>query len=568
MVVGLLFLILVVVLVVLAVRKAGARSDPSPTEAHTLRRAFQYLLLYGLLVVLGIGLSGLLGRLLERDALVASDEVGLARDLAFTVVGGPLFVGLALWSRRRLAGDPAEARSLGWGLYVTAASLTSLLVTMTALSQVLRWAAGLEEYDGRALARIVVWGGLWGAHYWADARVTPRARQRVHHLVGSLIGLVTAATGLAWLLSGALRVLLGLQGEQVIAGGDSPMLQGLVLLVVGAPVWFVYWVRGAAGYHRDPLWLAYVLLAGVAGGLVTAIASASTLVYSVLVWLVGEPGTASAVVHFDGAPTSAAAAVVGVLVWWYHRAVLGARGAATRSEVRRIYEYLMAGIGLLAAAGGLVMVLAALVEAVTGRAFVGGDAVNALLAAVTLLAFGGPVWWLYWRRIQTATRSAPADELTSPTRRVYLFTLLGLGGIAAVVALIVGVYFLFQGVVEGTLGAETFRRMRFPIGVLLTSVGVAAYHWAVYRNDRERMPAATEAPGPRFVLLVGPADREIAHAVADRTRGRVQAWARADDGLTAWSLDAVMAALAGTTADEVVVLSGADGLHVIPVHRG
>lgn len=567
MAVGLLVPILLVVLVVLVVRKARAQDGGAPADGHALRRFFQYLLLYGLLVVVAVGLSGLLGRLLEAQTLVRADQAELARSLAFTVVGVPLFVSVALWSRRTLAGDAAEARSLGWACYVTAASLTSLVMTMLGLDQVLSWAVGLDDYSGQALAQVLVWGGSWGAHWWVDSRLTPHEHSRVHHLAGSLIGLVTAATGLGELLAGSLRTLLGLDAGAVLTSGGSPVLQGLVTFAVGAPVWFVYWARTAVRYERDPLWLAYVLLAGVAGGLVTAVVSASTLVYSVLVWLVGEPGSTVAAEHFDGAPTAAAAAAVGVLVWWYHRAVLQAAGAGARTEVTRIYEYLMAGIGLLAAAGGLITMVSALIEAVTGTAFVGGSTVNTLLAAVTLLAVGGPVWWLYWRRIQAAARDAAAEETASPTRRVYLYVLFGVGGVAAVVALVVAVYLLFQDVVQGTVGAETLRRMRFAIGVLLTAPAIAGYHWTIHRADREHVPAAIESHGPKFLLLVGPADREIAREVARRTHGRVQAWSRTDDGARAWSADEVMAALGDTTADEVIVLADAGGLRAIPVER-
>lgn len=569
MVVGLLFLVVVVALVVLAVRKADARAGRTATsDVTTLRRVFQYLLLYGLLVIVAIGVSGLLGRLLETDVLVTGDESALARDLTFTLVGGPLFVVVALWTRRRLADDADEARSFGWAAYVTLASLTSLVVAMTGLDRVLTWAVGLEEYDGRALARLLVWGGLWAAHWWIDTRTTPREHARVHHLAGSLLGLVTAATGLGGLLSGTLRVLLGLDGGTVIATGGSPMREGLVTLAVGAPVWFVYWVRTTARDERTPLWLAYVLLVGVAGGLATAIVAASTLLYQVLVWLVGDPGSATAAEHFDDAPAAAAATVVGVLVWWYHRTVLRTEAGDARTEVRRVYEYLMAGTGLLAASAGLVMVLAALVDAAAGSPFIGGDGVNTLLAAVTLLAVGGPVWWLYWRRIQAASRDTPTDEIASPTRRVYLAVLFGLGGLAAVVALIVGVYLLLDDVVQGTVGAETLRSMRFPVGVLFTTAAVAAYHGAVHRSDRERMPAAVAPQGPRFVLLVGPDDREVARAVARRTHGQVQAWTLVDDGRATWSADEVMAALEGTTAEEVIVLCDEDGLRAIPVRRG
>ena len=120
---------------------------------------------------------------------------------------------------------------------------------------------------------------------------------------------------------------------------------------------------------------------GVAGGLVTAVVSASLLLHSVLVWLLGDPGAVGAREHFGSAPAAAAGTVVGLLVWWYHQQVLRGAGMVARTEVRRIYEYLMAGIGLVAAAVGLTMVLSGLIETLTGRAFGGGHAVNTLLAA-------------------------------------------------------------------------------------------------------------------------------------------------------------------------------------------
>ena len=138
-----------------SIRKAGAGGTAGPADGHTVRRFFQYLVLYGLLVVVAVGLSGLLGRLLDRDVLVSADEAQLARDLAFTVVGVPLFAGVALWSRRRLADDPAEARSLGWAFYVTAASLTVAGHGDDRVSA--RCSGGppaSRTYDGRALASL------------------------------------------------------------------------------------------------------------------------------------------------------------------------------------------------------------------------------------------------------------------------------------------------------------------------------------------------------------------------------------------------------------------------------
>jgi hypothetical protein len=81
------------------------------------------------------------------------------------------------------------------------------------------------------------------------------------------------------------------------------------------------------------------------------------------------------------------------------------------------------------------------------------------------------------------------------------------------------------------------------------------------------VPAPSATPGPKFLLLVGPADRELARAVAHRTHGQVQAWSRTDDGAQAWTADDVTAALADTTAEEVLVLSEAGRPHAIPIHH-
>ena len=567
LVVPLLLLVLVALAIRAALRRGGRGGGPAPGDTHAVRRFFQYVLLYGLLLVVGIGVAGLLGRLLDSDVLVASDS-SLARNLAFVVVGAPLLGAVAWWSRRRLAEDPEEARSLGWVLYATVAGLTGLVLAMTRLNEVLRWLTGLDAYRGDSVAGLVVWSVVWGVHWWLDLRVTPRHQTRLHHVVGSLIGLVVTALGVGGLVAVGFRTLVGLDRSALLVSGTDPVWEAVVTLAVGAPVWLVYWVLTTAREERDLLWNAYVLLIGVGGGLVTAVVAASSGLHTVLVWLLGHPWTTVASEYFASAPAAVAGTLVGVVVWWYHHAVLAQAGEPTRTEVRRVYEYLLAGIGLVAAAAGLTTLLMALVEALTGTAYVGDAALNTLLAAATLLVVGGPVWWLHWRLAQRAAGTTPAAELTSPTRRIYLVVLFGVGGIAAVVAVLVGVYLLFQDLVGGTLGLDTLRGMRAPIGIVLTTAAIAAYHGAVFRSDREHVPAAGETRGPRFVLLIGPADPHIAREVAGLTHGRVQAWVRPADGLPPWSLEEVRAALATVQAEDVVLLAEPGGLRALPVRRG
>ncbi|HET8988038.1 MAG TPA: DUF5671 domain-containing protein [Humibacillus sp.] len=565
MIFSLLILGVLVVAVVFAVRKMAGHDRGLPADGHAIRRFFQYLVLFGLLVVSAIGLSGLLARLLDGGAFV-EDESTLALFLAFTVVGLPLYTAVALWSRRNLRTDPAETESVAWAAYVTLAALTSLSVAMDALSTSLQGLFSvIPNGAASGLAGLVVWGGVWAAHWWVHLRLVPAPHSRVHHLGGSLMGLGTAVVGLVTLTGAALQQLFGM-GADIVPSLRDQLITGAVGLVVGALVWTLYWLRTASRAERDRLWFGYVLLAGGAG-LVTAIVSASTVLYTLLVWLIGDPEYTDAARHFIDTPTAGAAALVGVIVWWYHQSVLAEAHVVVRTEVRRVYEYLMSAIGLLAAAAGVTMLVVAGVEAAVGAetVIVGESAVNTLLLAATLLVVGSPVWWFFWHRIQRAAVADPAAEHASPTRRIYLLLLFGLGGVAAVVSLLVGVYLFFQDLVQGTVSSETIRSMRVPLGILLSTGAIAGYHGAVYRAGRGLAPRGDH--GPRYVLLVGPADPEIAHAVAHQTGGRVQAWT-AQDGGASWTVDEVMAALGSSPeATEVLVLSDTSGVHAIPVTR-
>jgi hypothetical protein len=563
---GLLVPIAVIALVVYGIRNIRSGEAHGALQGHSVRRFFQYLLLYGLIVVSALGLSGLLGRVLERSTLVVADKTDLARNLSFVVVGIPLYVVLAFWTRRRFTEDPSEAKSFGWGFYVTITSVTSLVIGMFALHDMVAWSVRIEGFRAPALSRLIVWGGVWGLHWWVHLRSIPLANSRVHYLLGSTIALGTVVVGVDQLISGAIQRIWNFGGDAIFVSHGDPILQGAVTLIVGAPVWYLYWIRNYSKATRDPLWLAYVLLVGVGGGLIMTVVSASTVLYSTLVWFIGDAGTTAAATHFHNVPTAFGAVCIGLITWWYHHAMLEEDRRATRTEVQRVYEYLMAGIALLAAAGGVAMILVALVEALTSSSVISGSgATNALLAAATLLVVGSPVWWIFWHRIQNFIAKFPVEEHFSPTRRIYLFILFGLGGIVAVVTLLVGVFFVFDDIFKGSFGQETMRRIRFALSILITTGAIAGYHWLVYRSERDLMVIG--AQGPRLVILVGPKDGELAQTISKLTGGRVQSWTRKDDQVGTWSEEEVVHALEQSKDEAMILIAGAKGMQVIPVER-
>jgi len=377
-------------------------------------------------------------------------------------------------------------------------------------------------------------------------------------LIGSAVGLVASALGLVGLLSESLEVLA--PGREMLVVG-SGMDRAGASLVAGGAVWVPHWWAAMRG-ERTPLWFAYVFVLGVAGALLAVLASSGVVVWDVLVWWIGDPRVADAGAHFEDVPGAVATAAVGGLIWWYHRAVVTS-GETERGEPRRIYEYLMAGVGLVAAAGGATALLIGLLEAVgQGPSVVAGEtAANTLLGAATFLLIGGPVWWYFWRRIQ---RLAPGSEVRSPTRRVYLFAVLGSAVVVAVTTLIALAFVLIEAVLEGRGGTETLLSVRLAAASLLVSAAVAAYHWAVYASDRDQVPAVT--PGPRHILLLGSADDATVRDIRQRTGARVEVWGRTDSA-PPWSAGEVVEALAGVTDEEVVVVATVDGPQVIGVER-
>ncbi|WP_147454049.1 DUF5671 domain-containing protein [Tessaracoccus antarcticus] len=539
-----------VVVIVLALRRREHVTSAAPgAGTRGVRRFFQYLLLFALTILAAVGVADLLGRLF--GATTSGGET-LALPLSFTLVGLPLACLIAWWTRRAMRHDPEEAASLWYAVYLTLATWTALIVAMVALQALLSGALR-GDVNGDALARLVVWGALWALH-WRLARPLGDMRGWPHLLVGSLIGLGTAAVSMGLLLGTSLGALLLDGPGELVFGTSGELARFGAMFITGALVWVRYWPGAAARLPRSTPWLAYVLPVGVGGGLLTALVAASILLWQVLVWLVGDHLGLNARQHFADSPSALAFTVVGLLIWWYHGAIL-AETRRNRSEVRRVYEYLVSALGLIAASAGVGMVIVAAIESFTPGVDLGMSVVNTLLGAVTLLAVGVPVWWLFWSRIQRVRADDPVSETASPTRRTYLVLLFGIVGVAAVVALLVAVFVLLQDVIAGTASAETLRSMRYALGVLVTAAAVSAYHGAVFREDRH-VALPNRPTGPRSVLLVGAPAPGLALALSRATGARTQVLVRSDGAAPPWSEETLIAALHAHPGEDLLVMGG------------
>jgi len=513
-----LLVALIAVLVWAVRRPASVRADEGGpgaapgAGAHSVRRFFQYALMYAMTVLAAIGISNLLTRALTSSN-GPTDESSqewearlLAEDVSFALVGSLVLAVLAWWTWRTLRRDPRESSSLGLVLAVTATALTALVTTTVHLQALIATLVRPDGDPGTQAAPALVWGLVWVATWFIAARALPPARQLPHRALGSTVGLVTMTWGFTTLLSTSLQILI--TGNTLVGGRTTLASAGAVLLV-GALVWIRYWILAAQSDPHSTWWLLHVLVVGVAGGLLLALTGASLTLWDVLVWLVGDPGTRGAASHFSGTPGHVAAALAGLLVWWYHRAAIAGSGEGVRSEVRRVYEYLVAGVALAASAAGTGTLVVTLIASLTPGDDVGMSVRNTLLSALILVVVGVPVWVVFWRRIQRAMAADPIDEGTSPTRRIALVLVLGLSTVTAVIALVVVVMTLAQDLLAGDFSAVTLRSARYGLGVLVAATVVAGYHAAVWREDRAAVMRARADVGAQTVTHGMPASSGV-----------------------------------------------------------
>jgi quinol monooxygenase YgiN len=486
MILGLFANLLILGMVIFVINRILFRGHKQTSKEGGVRRFFQLGLLFALTVISGIGLSGLLGRLLNIGTSLTSDRNALALESSFTVVGIPLLLLVATWTRRTIAKDPSEKETPAWNFYLTAVSILALIVNLTAQLKIFKVIFADGVLQGDSISQFIVWGGIWFVHFRLLNNIRSSSNVLNDHLLGSLIGLGFSVSGLITILDALLTSLFRFNEGAVIISGENPLAGGLITFIVGAPVWYIYWIRTALRSNRESSWFAYVLLIGVGGGLLFAITAASYFLYSVLVWLLGEPATQSASLHFNDSPGTIAAALVGIIVIWYHRDVLSQENTNERTDIRRIYEYGIAGIGLIAAAGGITMILVSIIESLSKSTQIAGSgSTNSLLAAVTLIIVGGPIWWFVWQSIQEKTKANPIEEHSSLIRRVYLFILFGVAGIISAAMLLLGAYFIFKDLFQQGIGVATVRRMRFSLGILITAALVSVYHWIIFRGEKD-----------------------------------------------------------------------------------
>lgn len=526
----LLVLLAVVLVVVVAIqrsmKKGASTGDGSDIVA--------YLLLALAMGVAGFALAELVNTAFPGDRFVFDPAESVATALASLVVSLPFVI--FFWRRQ------AERRVLfpgssGWSLYLSIMEL--VFMTAFVITAVLFVNGLITDASASAWTGTVVFGGIVAFHELAARRTPPLSDSgELQRVIGSAIGLVTGGLGLI----GTLTAVFG----SLYESSQFTFEPWVAMLIVGTPLWVYRWQLRP--WDREPALprLTWLVLT-TTGSLAATIGSLTWILVMILQYLFTD--TPPAAQHFEVLPVPLAVSLTGVPVSLVHRRALG----SDRSNPVRLYEYVMAGLGLVTAAIGATSLT---IVAFDRSLIVGGDTGD-VVAIATILVVGLVVWRFF---TALSGRGVTEEETTSWPARLYH---LGLGiafGLVAAGALITTLFILLRRL----LGEEATTSLLEPVSILFYT-GLGTWYLLSGVAHIRRLTESEEVVTPFEVTLITSHPGMIATRFPKQARLHViyrgDGSGRIDDGMA----DAIVAAVGNQSS---LVWVDDDGFRVAPKASG
>jgi hypothetical protein len=284
----------------------------------------------------------------------------------------------------------------------------------------------------------------------------------IHRFIGTATGLVLSTVGAVGSLSFAISKWIGVSTERY------QLQNALVLLASSLPVAIFYWVI----LDNSASDLELRIYRTFPGKVVPTAAFAVATTFSlgkILNWYFGE--------HINDAPryflhsTSQMAMVIVLApIALYFRHLVS---RYSRDDISRVFQYSVSGAALIGAG-------------VAGGWFIAGffefnSFVNTSIAGFSGLMILLPIWWYEWRHCQFAMHNNFDSEHNNPIRRVFLYVMIWIPTISAIVAAVSLSYILFKGLLVG--GFEWID-IKAPFGALASAALIAIFQYRVYKSEK------------------------------------------------------------------------------------
>jgi len=390
----------------------------------SIRRLYFYLVAFISIEIVLWGLVGLLRSVV--DDTVSGGADALAQALALILVGVPIFLIHWLWAQRASARDEEEKTASLRAAFLYGILLATLIPvvqnTLAFIDRSLVQAAGLEvdrafrAFSEQTLADNLIaifMNGIVAAYFWNVLRhewatITDRENfsevRRLYRYIWMLYGLLMTVYGAQQVL----RYLFYVPGDVLGELGREVVLNGLALLLVGTPVWIYSW-RVIQDSLPDPAEMGSSLRLGILyilalGGVITVITTAWTIVNAILLIVFGADFNFRDFMQEIGGPISIGIPLGAVWVYygyWLNRHIQAVGDVVSRAALKRLYNYILAFIGLVVSFIGVTTLLMFIIDILTGSGIALNSSLRSELASsISSILVGLPLWLMMWRPMQ------------------------------------------------------------------------------------------------------------------------------------------------------------------------
>jgi hypothetical protein len=457
----------------------------------------------------------------------------VAFQAAVIIVGLPIFLLHWRWATRSEDEEEDDHIRAVYLYFMLAAFLVPIITNATGFAGALlraiagiRPSAGPYAYgspmsNGEVMANTAITVGVLGILALYHVRLLreedlpgsgiPAALRRTFVYFFSAFGLVMFALGLGRVLRWVI-VEIGspslAPSYWVVANPYAQLINSGAQLLAGLVVWLIFWRRAqqlfSSGNQEEAesvLRKTYLYLIVFISTL-TIVSDLTIIGASQLRRLLGlEPSEDTGIVL--------STLIVGALLWAYHAYVLredsqAAAGVEAQAGVRRIYWYLVAGVGLLTLLIGMGGEISVLINAI-GRPAGITDALREQLAWFTAALFAGIlVWIIPWRKIQNEVSLPEREGISARSagvRRYYLYGFILLATLTFLGCAVFLVYALLSTLL-GTGGGFDIGDLAQAGAYGLMATLVWLYHGMLLRGDNAMLKTAESHFGPAPAIAI------------------------------------------------------------------
>jgi hypothetical protein len=477
---------------------------------RTIRRLYFYLVALISLEIVLWGLIGLARSILSSLNFFQAGASQLAQALALVLVGVPVF--LFHWLMiQRFARREMDERSSGLrAAFLYGVLLGTLIpVVQNIIALVNRpvlvglnlpgtraFVGGSQVWSDNLIAILMnllvavyflyILRGDWQVIQPAENFTNMRC---IYRWVWMVYGLGLTVTG----VDEVLRFLLGFGAASLGLGFQRYWaVNGIVLSLVGTPIWVYAWFilqksLSEPGERQSLLRLGMLYLLSLTGAVVT-LASGGVIVDDILRLSFGLHESFPAFLRAVSQPLALCIPFLGI--WLYYggglnHALAEVTDTPRRAGMRRVYYYILSGLGLTVAFLGLVKLVSFLVNRIFSLGLAGDQIFSMLSAALALLAVGIPLWLIAWHPMQAESLGegdAGDHARRSITRKIYLYLALFAGVIGGMITAVMLFNILLRALFGGDASGFAQESLTY-LGILILFIGLGVYHGLLLRRD-------------------------------------------------------------------------------------